>query len=235
MNVMSAQLRAPDPSDPPLRRVALLVDGENLDASNADAILTRAANLGDLLIRRVYGKLDDIQNKGWSRTSGFRLIPATSSKNSADLLLSIDAMELALDGWADCIVIAASDNDYTHVALKLRERGFPVYGLLAEGSKCADLRAAYWGVFALPAGPVNSPPATSSPLIPEFDRKVLEAIKHMQRSGETVTLPKLGTELRARGLSIKSLAASWSKHFRAHPQLYKVTVAGSEITVAPAR
>jgi hypothetical protein len=60
MNMISAPLLAPDPSDRPRRRVALLVDGENLPASQADAILAKAEALGDLLIRRVYGKLADV-------------------------------------------------------------------------------------------------------------------------------------------------------------------------------
>ena len=247
MNVISAPLLAPDPSDRPRRRVALLVDGENLPASQADAILAKAEALGDLLIRRVYGKLADVQAKGWSTAPGFRVVPATTTKNSADLLLTIDALELALDGWADCIVIASSDNDYTHVALKLRERGFPVYGLLADGTRCADLRAAYWGVLTLPAHPPAQPllampqpppipkvlkPVTSPDPAVAIVARIVEILKG-NSNPKGLSIPALNTELR-RHEPFKigdTPEKTWLKFLSARPTKFRLEGVGAAARV----
>ena len=189
----------------PKPRVALLVDGENLSASRAEAILDLAHDKGDLLIRRVYGKLADLQTKGWASSSGFRLMPATNSKNSADLLLSVDAMELALDGKADCIVIAASDNDYSHVAIKLRERGFPVFGLIDGAAKCGELRGCYASVCDLPSvekDPTPQPALTATP----HPKEALAPVKITKR-----VLDFLTTHADASGYPIASLGAQMHK------------------------
>ncbi len=105
----------------PNRRVALPVDGENLAAYFADEILLKAREFGEPNIRRVYGKIDDLK-KSWATSHGFRLMAASNAKNSADLLLSVDAMELALDQQTDAIVIAASDEEGSGGFFRLREK-----------------------------------------------------------------------------------------------------------------
>ena len=46
---------------------------------------------------------------------------AGTGKNASDLLLALDAVELALRGDVDHFVIASSDGDFSHLALRLRE------------------------------------------------------------------------------------------------------------------
>jgi hypothetical protein len=54
------------------------------------------------------------------------IVPVQPGKNSADLILTIDAMEELHAGQADSIAIASGDSDFTPLALKIRERGKPV-------------------------------------------------------------------------------------------------------------
>ena len=233
--VMNDMTAAPLAPIAPLCRVALLVDGENLAAGQAGAILDLAGRHGDLLIRRVYGKLTDLQAKGWAMSHGFRLMPAASSKNSADLLLSIDAMELALEGWADCIAIAASDNDYTHVALKLRERGFPVHGLIADTCRCADLRAAYHTVTNLPQTVASPAPEVTVP--PPVDRIAAQVIQLLKASAtaEPTGLPlqALGTQMfKSHGFHIGTTPdKTWRAFLTKHPALFMCDPKGPQARV----
>ncbi|MEZ5723187.1 MAG: NYN domain-containing protein [Paracoccaceae bacterium] len=59
---------------------------------------------------------------------GIRFVHAGTGKNAADLLLSIDAVELALREGYEMFVIASSDGDFSHLAIRLRETGHLVVG-----------------------------------------------------------------------------------------------------------
>lgn len=106
--------------------VALLIDGENISVSFAGRIIVRAAQLGNLTIKRVYGNAARIT--GWDATPGFRLLHSGSIKNGADILLSIDAVHLSHAEAIDTFAIVTSDQDFSHLAHYLRERGFSVVG-----------------------------------------------------------------------------------------------------------
>ena len=108
-------------------RVAVLVDGENISPSMAGQIILKSCIHGDLIIRRVYGNAARLT--AWDAAPGFRVMHSGTGKNATDILLSVEATSLILTKQADILVIAASDRDYTHVAVHLREAGHKVIGL----------------------------------------------------------------------------------------------------------
>ena len=109
------------------RRIAILVDGDNTSPVHAARIKDAAAAMGRVDLARVYGNAG--QPSGWLTAPGFRMIHAGCGKNAADVLLCIEAMELALTGdWAG-FVIASSDGDFVHLAQRLRDRGLDVAGI----------------------------------------------------------------------------------------------------------
>lgn len=112
------------------RRVALLVDGENLSVDHAGFLILTAAKAGRLCVKRVYGAVTRLG--GWTTAPGFRVVHVASRKDGADIALSLDALELALTRQVDEIVLATSDRDMTLVALRLAELGFPVSGIGEE-------------------------------------------------------------------------------------------------------
>ena len=63
----------------------------------------------------------------------------TSGKNSTDLALVIDAMDLLYDGNVEAFALVTSDSDFTSLAHRLRESGKTVY-VLGE-SKAPDVAA----------------------------------------------------------------------------------------------
>jgi uncharacterized LabA/DUF88 family protein len=106
--------------------VALLVDGENFHTGHATKLLEASIALGPVTIRRVFGKSEQI--RPWD-DQGFRLCPTRPGKNSADMLLCVQAMRLALRENFKTIVIASSDRDFTYLAEELRELGVTVVGV----------------------------------------------------------------------------------------------------------
>lgn len=106
--------------------VALLVDGENLSSDFAAAVLSIAMEYGIPTVRRVYGK--PAQIGGWAE-KGFRLVPTRAGKNAADLLLSVEAVSLALREQFHTLIIASSDCDYAYLAEHLRELGHEIIGI----------------------------------------------------------------------------------------------------------
>lgn len=105
---------------------ALLIDGDNISAEYASQIGKIAQNVAPARFRRVYGDASRLPN--WEKTPGFRVIHSGSGKNSADILLAIDAIELACCRQVDTVMIVSSDGDFSHLATRLIERGVRVIG-----------------------------------------------------------------------------------------------------------
>ncbi|VDC23578.1 NYN domain-containing protein [Pseudogemmobacter humi] len=118
--------------------LALLVDGENIPKTFAPDLLPVARLCGDARIRRVYGGLQHIS--GWE-DHGFRLCPTRPGKNSADMLLCVEAMLLALREEFPTIAIVTGDRDFSYLAEQLREIGIRVIGI-GDGRTPASFRNA---------------------------------------------------------------------------------------------
>jgi hypothetical protein len=108
------------------QRVAVFVDGENLSSDHAEGIARVAADRGDVILARVYGDVNRLN--GWRDAAQFMVVHSGTGKNAADILLSLEAFEQALSGRFDACVIGSSDRDFSHLAVKLRERGLRVVG-----------------------------------------------------------------------------------------------------------
>ena len=121
------------------QRIAVLVDGDNLGPVHAARIMAEAQKLGRVDAARVYGNAT--RPTDWTTCPGYRFVHAGCGKNAADVLLCIDAMELATGGDWQGFVIASSDGDFVHLALRLRERGLTVMGI-GEAKAPASFRAA---------------------------------------------------------------------------------------------
>lgn len=140
---------------------ALLIDGDNLSGKHAERIVQVAAALGQPTVLLVY--VDARRPCNWHGAHGFRLMHAGTGKNAWDLLPPLDAVELALRGNADQFVIASSDGDSTHLALRLRQYGASVTGV-GETKTPQSLLAACADFFE-----IGSQRAASVPKLPAKD------------------------------------------------------------------
>jgi hypothetical protein len=206
------------------RRVALLVDGENLSADHAGFLIVRAAKAGNLCVKRVYGAVTRLGD--WTAAPGFRVVHVTPRKDGADIALSLEALELALTGQVDEIVLATSDRDMTLVALRLSELGFPVTGIGEEKAPVEFRKACRTFVeIAKKKVAVDRLP---------FDDRMQTFLSEEGKASEGwVTLSALG-QARAKGLGISKAkagigkSASWIDWFKKKNGVYEIEERGTQ-------
>lgn len=121
--------------------VAFLVDAENISSPQIEHIIERALDeakkLGEVNIKRVYGNcnLFNNTNNKWNDTclrlelEQIHLTKPTPTKNTADIALAVDAIELAVEGTCNRFCIVTSDSDFTPLARRLRELKCQVLGI----------------------------------------------------------------------------------------------------------
>lgn len=120
-------------NDRPL--LAVLIDADNTSPRHAGAIFEEIASLGEASVRRCYGDFSSQQMSGWNKVQAEHgLVPHhspanTVGKNSSDISLVIDAMDILHTGRFDGFVLVSSDSDFTRLASRIREQGLNVYGI----------------------------------------------------------------------------------------------------------
>lgn len=116
------------------KKLALLIDSDNVSAKYAQFILQEASKYGELAIKRVYGDWEK-NNTGWRIPAMNNSILAVqqnsyiAGKNATDFSMIIDAMDIMYTGSVDGFVLVTSDSDFTRLAIRLREAGKLVVGI----------------------------------------------------------------------------------------------------------
>ncbi len=219
---------------------ALLIDGDNVSAACYDEILRRALALGDVPIRRAYADTSHLPN--WSKVSGLRVLHSGMDKNTTDLLMTIEAMELALRDKIARFVIASSDGDLAHLALRLREYGVEVVGI-GEPNASAKFSKACTKFLNLPnLKPDCVPPSKEAATeLSPLDQEIAAVLA---QHGGQMLVSRLGslmgdTNLRGdKTYKAKDIPlGNWSKYLAAHPELYRLSQseAGAIVRLAPAQ
>jgi hypothetical protein len=125
-------------ADPASRQLALLIDADNVPPKFIAPLMEWHGRMGWFVVRRLYGNLTTLSKVTWRNhihqyaLSPVLAIPATGTKDAADMKLAIDAMDLVHARELDGICIASSDSDFTLLAIRIRESGFAVYGFGEE-------------------------------------------------------------------------------------------------------
>jgi uncharacterized protein (TIGR00288 family) len=136
------------------RALAVFVDFENLalgfqgQRSKFDIhlALKRLVEKGKIIARKAYADWSRFQPYTTSlHEAAFELIEipkrSQTGKNSADIRLCVDAMDLAYSkAHIDTFVIVSGDSDFTPLVSKLKENGKHVIGLGMQGSTSDLLR-----------------------------------------------------------------------------------------------
>jgi len=121
-------------STTPDRKIALLIDADNVSHAKIGEMLAELSKYGTANIRRAYGNWASDGLKGWKdKLHDFAIRPIqqfnySSGKNATDIALVIDAMELLYTQKLDAFCLASSDADFTPLVMQLRANGHEVYG-----------------------------------------------------------------------------------------------------------
>ncbi|NVO56080.1 NYN domain-containing protein [Rhodobacteraceae bacterium B1Z28] len=117
-------------------RLAVLIDADNVPAKHAAEIFEEIATLGEAGLRRIYGDFSNGSPQGWDAKSlaEYAIVPHqqfanTTGKNSSDIALVIDAMDILHTGRFSGFVLVSSDSDFTRLASRVREQGLDVFGI----------------------------------------------------------------------------------------------------------
>ncbi len=117
------------------RRLALMIDGDNAQASLLPQMLAEVNKYGTITIRRVYGDWTEPEMKSWKEVlHNYALQPVqqfryTQGKNATDSALIIDTMDILYTAGVEGFCIASSDSDYTRLATRIREKNLFVMGI----------------------------------------------------------------------------------------------------------
>ncbi len=119
---------------PDTRQFAVLIDSENVSSKYADSIFKELSVYGFGAIRRIYGNWSKTSDWGQNVLVEHAIIPIhqfayTSGKNSSDMLMVIDAMDILYSNQIDGFCLVTSDSDFTRLVMRLREAGKTVIGM----------------------------------------------------------------------------------------------------------
>jgi len=187
------------------RNVAVLVDCENAQSAVLDQAMQHASSLGRVVLRRGYGNAASLTNKwqealirhGFAPCLQFQYV---GGKNTADIALALDALEMLLDGRANQFVIVTSDSDFVGLCRKLQERGAGVH-VVGEVKTPAALRHACdrFHEAALIAARVEPPVApVAENVVVDWRSLLVKTVRKVAKVSQNglVNLSELGTQLR---------------------------------------
>ncbi len=117
------------------RKIAILIDGDNAQASLLPQMLVEAGKYGMVTVRRIYGDWTTNSMNSWKDILNYHAFQPvqqfryTIGKNATDSAMIIDAMDILLSGVVDGFCLVSSDSDYTRLATRIRESGTFVMGI----------------------------------------------------------------------------------------------------------
>lgn len=125
---------------------AVLIDSDNVSAKYAEIIFDELEKYGYASCRRIYGNWS--KGNGWNEEIllEFSIIPIqqfsyTSGKNSTDMAMVIDAMDILYQNKVNGFCLVTSDSDFTRLAMRLREENKYVLGMGESKTPLALTRA----------------------------------------------------------------------------------------------
>ncbi|MET3495647.1 NYN domain-containing protein [Variovorax boronicumulans] len=120
----------------PTLRVMLLIDADNVSADVIEQSVQRTMDeYGAIHVRRAYCNAEMAVNRQamFKRLSVRPMVNLSAGKNSTDIALAVDAIDLVIDERPDVVVLVSSDSDFAPLVIRLREKGCRVCGIGQQG------------------------------------------------------------------------------------------------------
>ena len=126
------------------QQVAVLIDFENVGLGAIQWLFDQISDVGRIIVKRAYAdwsvasnRRDQLLELGIEPIHLFH--SAGSGKNSSDIRLAIDAVDLLYQSPVDTFVIASSDTDFVPLVSKLRAAGKTVIGAGRQAAASSTL------------------------------------------------------------------------------------------------
>ena len=145
--------------------IAFLIDADNLSSSawiNEAFIKLKELELteGSISIRRAYGSAENLKGLADTlRVWAVRpFVNLSLPKNTTDMSLAVDAMELAcMAPRPELVVIGSGDLDFVPLVVRLREKGIKVVCVTERSKMASDAEQAYDQVIYVCGDQVDRP------------------------------------------------------------------------------
>ena len=127
-------------------RVMLLIDADNVSVDVMEQAVRLLLNQhGGLHVRRAYCTAESaVSNQAAFKRLGIKpMVNLAAGKNSTDIALAVDAIDLVLAERPDVVVIASSDSDFAPLVHRLREKGCVVRGIGQHGKTGDETQDVY--------------------------------------------------------------------------------------------
>ena len=241
--------------------VMLFIDADNVSASVIEQAIARMlADHGAIHVRRAHCTAEAAVNHQqlFKRLSIRPIVNLATGKNSTDIALAVDAIDLVAAERPQVVVIVSSDSDFAPLVIRLREKGCRVLGIGQMGKTGDESRSVYDGfvdlehVKARPAtrsapakaaaprtraqpvraralAPAAPPPAPPEIVVPAEVLGILQAVPAL-KGGAPMQLNEAGEGLRRHGL-LKSKSASPSRFLKRHAAHFELVPADKPRTV----
>ncbi len=183
--------------------IAFLIDADNINNAQdiAEAFTRLNKDYGPVSIRRAYGSENSLIHLGPTlRKWGIRpFANLFLPKNTTDVALAVDAMELACTNPSpNVIAIGSGDSDFAPLVVRLRERGTRVVCFTRCNAHAPDINAIYYQVVELGRSHIEQ----CDPMV----GSILEAVPEL-KSGKWQMLASVASVLRAKKLLGRSVGS----------------------------
>lgn len=127
-------------------RVMLLIDADNVSVDIMEQALRLLMNQhGGVHVRRAYCTAESaLKHQNFFKRMGIKpMVNLAAGKNSTDIALAVDAVDLVLAERPEVVVIASSDSDFAPLVQRLREKGCVVRGIGQKGKTGQETQDVY--------------------------------------------------------------------------------------------
>ena len=159
----------------PTPRVMLLIDADNVSADVIEQAVQRTmAEHGAIHVRRAYCNAEMAVNRQalFKRLSVRPMVNISAGKNSTDIALAVDAIDLVIAERPDVVVLVSSDSDFAPLVIRLREKGCRVCGIGQQGKTGDETVAVYDAFIDLEHHGVKTAEPRSAPVAKKAAPKV---------------------------------------------------------------
>ncbi|MDH3210672.1 MAG: NYN domain-containing protein [Burkholderiaceae bacterium] len=219
--------------------IMLLIDADNVSADVIEqAVENVMATYDAIHVRRAYCTAESALThlKLFKRLSIRPIVNVSVGKNSNDIALAVDAIDLAIAERPQVVVIVSSDSDFAPLVIRLREKGCRVEGIGQLGKTGDEAPQIYDRFLDLPhrktarepakrrSSRAKPPQANEAPAVqttvPAEVEQILLAVPAL-RSGNKQQLNSTVEPLRQAGLLAKRAAST--KLFKKYSEWFELT------------
>ena len=117
------------------QKIAVLIDADNTQLSKMESVFHELSTYGRIVVKKAYGNWKKQSLKNWEEEVKRLAIKTeqqfdyVSGKNTTDIAMVIDAMDLLHSEMYDAFALVSSDSDFTPLAIRLRESGAYIIGV----------------------------------------------------------------------------------------------------------